>query len=455
MVAQCRHIDIHKKIADDCAFVQHIVNHQNTHDPQTGLPNLDLLLDRTEACLQQGSACHLLFIIANGVEEIGEYHGFEAALYVLKTISHRLNMGSSKERVAARIHGNLFATLGLSPKAEVFVAELYKTLARPIGWKSEIFQLTIHIGVVKHLDNHQSAQWLIQSGYAAAKESQRNNRRGGFCFFSQKSRESMEKEYQLGAGLQGAIADDSFSLAMQPLVDAKTGALSGAEVLIRWDSAVFGRVSPAEFIPIAERSGAIAEITDWVLKRTIAETRSWLDADCGMHVAVNISAVDLHRTEFVLRVEEVLRRYNIRPNNIVFEITESAISQDPVYAVQQLIALKKMGIKLALDDFGTGYSSLGQLNNLPIDVLKIDKAFISDFSKDHTAKSIVYAIVSLARALNIKTVAEGVETVEQLQFLRDAGVDTLQGYALSSPLKSRDFISLAQSGNPLPWSHLF
>lgn len=443
------------KPANDCVIIQQTVSHYKNRDPQTGLPNLDLLTEKVEIQLKSGNICHLLFSIINGIEEIGEYHGFEAALYVLQTTSRRLQAAFEKTGIVARIHGNLFASICSTPDIDIFVRQLHNNLAHPITWNNETFQLAVHIGVVKHGDAHKSAQSLIQSGYAAAKECQKHNHRGGFHFFSRELWQNMEKEYQIGIRLRSAIADGNFSLAMQPLIDAHTGLLHGAETLIRWQDLHLGSIPPSEFIPIAERNGTITDITDWVLDRALIESSHWLQSDHGAHIAINISAIDLYRPDLTIAIEKLLKKHNIKPRNVVIELTESAITQDPAQSLRQLLALKGTGIILALDDFGTGYSSLGQLKNFPIDIIKIDRTFISDLPSDEGAKSIIFTIVSLARALNVKTVAEGVETYDQLQFLRNAGVDSLQGYIISPPLNSHNFFSSIQKDSTPPWRHLF
>jgi EAL domain-containing protein (putative c-di-GMP-specific phosphodiesterase class I) len=245
--------------------------------------------------------------------------------------------------------------------------------------------------------------------------------------------------------LQAAVASGSLTLALQPIVDSADGCLLGAEALAHWHDEELGTVPPSVFIPIAERYGLINKITSWVLHQALDEAVAWQRRGLDLGVAVNISAIDLHQPELVADIQLALTSSGCEPARLTIELTESVHADDPHLALHQLQAIKKLGVSLSLDDFGTGYSSLGYLLSFPIDTLKIDQSFV--LGTPHNAESVVIvrAIIALARALGKSTVAEGIETKTQAEFLRDLGVDKFQGYFYSLPLSPEQFMALALS----------
>ncbi len=427
-----------------CPEEAKLKHYYSTHCAQTGLPNLDLLLEHVEFTLRDSSSRHMVVLIINGVNEIGEHHGAAAGLHSLRTIAQRMRDIVGVHGYAARLQGNLFAAVGNNVLPGQFAQQLMNVLQQPIYWRGEPLQLITAAGVVNNIDLVGSAESMLQAGYAAAKAALTQNALGGIRQYTPELGNQLERQYQISQRLRHAATSGALSLAMQPKIDAASGRIVGAEALVRWQDDVLGSVSPGEFIPIAERTGSISSITTWVLQQALQEAASWHEQGLDLQVAVNLSAIDLRQPGLVARIKSALEVCRCPPEKLIIELTESAVAEDPVQAIAQLKALKNLGISLSLDDFGTGYSSLSYLRRFPIDTLKIDRSFVTDIPVDPDAVAIVQSILALAKTMGMKTVAEGVETEAQAQFLRDADVDVLQGYLFSKPVAKDKFIELSE-----------
>jgi EAL domain-containing protein (putative c-di-GMP-specific phosphodiesterase class I) len=247
----------------------------------------------------------------------------------------------------------------------------------------------------------------------------------------------------LETGLRHALEDGSLALHYQPQVEMRTGRIIGAEALLRWEHPQRGPISPAAFIPIAEASGLIAPIGEWVLERACAQAAEWRKAGLPrIPIAVNVSGVQFHRQDLCEIVRRKLDQFGLDPSILHIEITETAIVAARERAVEVLTQLRKLGVRLALDDFGTGYSSLSYLRSFPIDTVKIDRSFVAEMLTDRTTGSIVEAIVSMSRILGLSVVAEGVEQRAQFAFLKRIGCDAVQGYAVSAAVPADQFVKL-------------
>ncbi|QEL55632.1 putative bifunctional diguanylate cyclase/phosphodiesterase [Chromobacterium paludis] len=432
--------------------VRALLRYQATHDIQTDLPNLDWLIEKTDQALAKGEKCSLIFLLVLGINEIGEQHGIAAALHALLIIAQRLQETMQDVGLAARIQGELFVAASAAPDPLALAERLRSALTQPLAWRGHVFHLEVSIGLARSEDVGKQAESLIQAGYIAAKDELLHNPRGGVRLFTQELGQKQERQYQIQARLPSAIQQGALSLALQAKVGARDGRVHGAEALVRWRDAQLGDISPAEFIPLAERNGTITDISLWVLRQALAEAAAWQRAGLNLSVAVNLSAIDLQRPQLIDDVRAALAQAGGTPDILNVELTESAVAQDPQWAIEQLRALKRLGVGLSLDDFGTGYSSLSYLRRFPIDTLKIDQSFVADTPGDTDAGAIVRAIIALAKTLGMKTVAEGVETGEQALFLRKLGVDELQGYLFSRPLPPETFLSLAQGFQPHTWA---
>jgi len=243
------------------------------------------------------------------------------------------------------------------------------------------------------------------------------------------------KRIALESNLRRALERDEFEVFYQPKVDAKTGQIGGVEALVRWQHPELGLIPPSEFIPLAEDTGLIEPLGEWVLRTACAQSHAWqTDGFASMFIAVNLSPRQFQQPNLLEIITDIIKTTGVNSTCLVLELTESSIMKNPEAAIETLRELKKMGIKIAIDDFGTGYSSLGYLKRLPIDILKIDRSFIFDVTTDADDAALVMAIITLAHNLSLKVVAEGVETEEQLRFLRLLRCDGWQGFLYSKPV---------------------
>ncbi|MBC7859308.1 MAG: bifunctional diguanylate cyclase/phosphodiesterase, partial [Burkholderiaceae bacterium] len=306
----------------------------------------------------------------------------------------------------------------------------------------EPMTLSTSIGVAVCPDDGNELDDLLRHADTAlhrAKEIGRDN----YAFFTECMDRAVREKLAIHNQLRGAIARNEFVVHYQPQVELKSGAMVGAEALLRWDNKVLGKVPPDLFIPLAEEYGLITAIGEWVLGTVCAQIRRWQDAGLGdIKVAVNLSGRQFAQDRTVQFVETTLREHGIPPACLGIEITEGAVMGDPQKAVLALQRLKDIGVGISLDDFGTGYSSLSYLKRFPIDVLKIDKSFVDDVTSSISDAAIALSVISLAHNLNMKVLAEGVETREQLAFLTEHGCDEMQGWYFSRALPADAFSAL-------------
>jgi EAL domain-containing protein (putative c-di-GMP-specific phosphodiesterase class I) len=312
-----------------------------------------------------------------------------------------------------------------------------EALKRPFTQGGMSFTVTASVGIALHPSDGASMDALMRRSDAAMREVKQAGR-AAFRFHRTRpdgddgqSRSRMRLDH----AMRQALAQDRFHLHYQPQVDLNSGAVVGAEALIRWRDPELGEISPGEFIPVAEESGFIVALGDWVLRRAVAQAAAWADAGLWMPVSVNVSALQFRRLDFVGMVERTLAETGFDPTRLELEITESTLLGNLDSAEGAMRRLKALGVKLALDDFGTGYSSLLYLRRFPFDRLKIDRSFVLSIEKAADAAAIVHAVVGLGRGLGMKVTAEGVETAEQHLFLRAAGVHCMQGYRFGRPME--------------------
>lgn len=413
-----------------------------THDPVTGLYCGPALIKMIDEALSLERPLSVLVIVMQGLYHHGERHGIPAGEHVLRTVAQRLSQVVGPEDFLARIEGEIFAVMSADPSPHGLAGRLCDAIMQPIPWGAVELHLSAAAGIVRGPEGWTNGSEMVPAGYTAARQSMQMDGRGGVAHFTDEMRQRMMRETCIEDRLWLALAGDQLTLAMQPKVQAKDGRILGAEALVRWQDEVLGIVSPAEFIPIAERSGIIGDLTAWVMRRALAQAAKWQDAGLDLTVAVNVSAVDLRQPNFVEMVRGFIDESGCRPERLVLELTESSLADDPVRAAKQFHALKEVGVSLSLDDFGTGYSSLSQLRHFPIDTLKIDRSFVLGTPEDQSAVAIVRTIIALAESLGMETVAEGVETADQAKILHQLGVDLLQGYLFSRPMSSEAFVAM-------------
>jgi diguanylate cyclase (GGDEF)-like protein/PAS domain S-box-containing protein len=420
---------------------QERVQYLATHDELTGLANRTLfaqLLDRAiQAAERHNRHCAVLFVDLDRFKIINDSLGHDAGDLLLKEIAARLTHCVRRVDVVARLGGDEFVVLldqisDPSAAAEVAKKVLSSVLA-PVHVHGHECRITASIGVAIYPLHAHDAPVLLKNADVAmylAKEEGKNN----FQLYSPQSSPMSVEHLVLEAHLARALEREEFSLQYQPRVNLATGAVTGAEALLRWWNPALGTVPPAQFIPLAETTGLIVSIGRWVLKAACEQNAAWQRRGApNVVVSVNLSPRQFRDPTLVADIADVLRETGLAPELLELEITESMIMHNVEMAAGKAAAIKRLGVRLAIDDFGTGYSSLAQLKRFPIDTLKVDRSFVRDIPGDADDRVITEAIVSLGKALGVTVVAEGVETEEQLAFLRTLGCDEMQGFLVRKP----------------------
>ena len=315
----------------------------------------------------------------------------------------------------------------------MFAGKVFDAFTSPLAVGDDEIIISISIGISLAPDDGIDSQTLLKNAGAALSHVRKN---GGdnYKFFTPDLRDTALSRMALENELRRALERGEFELHYQPKVDMVTGRMIGMEALLRWNHPDLGLVPPLDFIPLAEETGLIIPIGEWVLKTACAQTKMWHDQGFDLNIAVNLSPRQFQQTDLVGTINEIVRASGCDPGCLNLEVTESSIMNNAESAVTTLRELRSTGIKISIDDFGTGYSSLGVLKDLPIDVLKIDKTFVNDVTSKPDDAALVTAVITLAHNLRLKVVAEGVETDEQLKFLRQLHCDEWQGYLYSKPL---------------------
>jgi diguanylate cyclase len=423
-----------------------------THDPLTALPNRLLLADRiTQAiarCSRHRSQFALMVVDLDRFKSINESFGHVAGDEVLREISRRLQALMRKTDTLARFGGDelvmIVDEIVSQNGAEMVASGVLEQIRRPITVCGVEVQVSASIGVSVCPRDGTSVDELLKHADAAmyhAKKLGRNHAQ----FFMPTMNENSREKIELEGALRRALVNGEFELHYQPKVDVITGRIEAVEALIRWRHPTLGLISPAKFIPLAEESGLIVPMGEWVLRQACMQARAWQNAGMRpVRIAVNLSAKQFKQKLLFEIVSAALARADLDPSLLELELTESAVMEDAEQSVQILRRLSDHGIRIAVDDFGTGYSSLSYLRRLPLDKLKIDRAFIREIATSRDDAEIVRAIVSLAHSLRLKVIAEGVETEDQLRFLRSLGCDLYQGYLCSPPLTATELETLVR-----------
>jgi len=417
-------------------------------DTLTGLPNRRTLADRVAFSIalaqRDGSGFALLLANLDRFRHINDTLGHEFGDRVLVEAAGRLTSCLRQVDTIARLGGDEFVMLvheADAQGAEAAARRILDAMQQPFTQAGLGFTLTCSIGIALYPHDGACLDELVRRADAAMHEV-KDAGRAAYRFHeaSQCAADGDARgRLRLDTAMRQALAAGRFRLHYQPQVDMSSGKVVGAEALIRWRDPELGDVSPAEFIPVAEQSGFIIAIGDWVLRQAVAQAAHWHAQGRGLVVCVNVSAVQFHRAGFVDRVAEALADAALPPGLLELELTESILIQDAQEALLRLQALSQLGVKLAIDDFGTGYSSLGYLKRFPIDRLKIDRSFVRGLPSDASDAGIVHAIVNLGRALHLEIVAEGVETEDQRQFLLRTGCEQYQGFLFAPALDSVSF----------------
>lgn len=415
------------------------------HDPLTGLPNRTNLMQKMRVMINRAQIedkkIAILFLDLDRFKLINDTLGHDAGDLLLKAVAERIGRCVRNQDFVARLGGDEFTIIleGIAGKEVVskIATKICETISQPFVFLQQKMFVTTSIGVSMFPDDGADISTLMKHADSAMFRAKEN--RNDYCFYVQGMEDEIARRMQLERELRQAIGANELVLFYQPQIDLSNGKVMGAEALIRWNHPIHGLVSPDTFIPLAEESGLINQISDWVLEDACRQLKTWNDAGHNLKVAVNMSTKDIQSEGFNEKLQGMIDKYDISPNTLELEITESTLMEKPEELEGKLNAMRGMGITLAIDDFGSGFSSLNYLKRLPVDILKIDRMFIRDLDTDENDLAIVTGVVALATSMGLETVAEGVETLEQYHLLQKLGCDTCQGYYFSKPLPVPDF----------------
>jgi diguanylate cyclase (GGDEF)-like protein len=419
------------------------------YDVLTGLPNRSQLHERARQMLEQARTSRtpatVMMLDLDHFKDINDSLGHTVGDALLSELALRLTSCLRDGDMVARLGGDEFIfvlrNLGSGEASDVARKVLDLTGHSYSVGKHEL-RVSASIGIAVYPDDGQDVETLLQRADAAMYQVKRAGRHD-FRFFTAAMQQRAERHLQLVNALRYALEREQMHVVYQPQVSLKTGRIVGAEALLRWRTPELGVVSPAEFIPAAEESGLIIPIGDWVLRQAVRQARIWLEAGLPpLVMAVNLSAAQFRAADLPAKVAQILYEESLPPEYLELELTEGVAVQDPQGAIATMNHLHDRGIRMSIDDFGTGFSSLSHLKKFKVYKLKIDQSFVRDISTDAEDKAIVSAIINMARSLGLTTIAEGVETVEQLDFLREQLCDEMQGYHFSKPLPAPEFETL-------------
>lgn len=438
IVGVCRDITDRKHAEERMHFMA-------LHDALTGLPNRTLLVDRLEQNILQaerlGGRLTTLFIDLDNFKTVNDSLGHNAGDTLLKTVADRMVASVRASDTVARLGGDEFVILlvdkaGVAADVTPILEKIRAAIAEPILIEDQQFQVTCSIGAATFPGDGADANVLLLNADIAMYEAKENGR-DKIVSYTQGLDNAARERRSLQESLRGAIANNDLTLAYQPQIDLKTGRIFAVEALARWNHPILGEISPVKFIPLAEENGLIIPLGNWVLHEACRQNKAWQDAGIApITVCVNVSARQIKEPDWAKRVADVLLETGLKPQYLELEITESLLMQDIKQAIATMEELQAVGVNFAIDDFGTGYSSLSALKSLPVARLKIDRSFIRDLPHNASERNIAIAVISLGQKLNMRVIAEGVETDEQLAFLQDNDCDEMQGYHFSKPIQA-------------------
>lgn len=423
-----------------------------THDGLTGLrgrPEFELALDQAVHRCDTGGPCFsVLYIDLDNLHAVNDTLGHKAGDQVLREAAHRL---PGPGQIASRMAGDEFALLVPGDRSTALQAAkaVAARLAQPFAVDGHVARLSCSIGIAGY--PHHGARPQLVNKAMLAMRSVKALGGAAFAEYTPQMGEAQREQAELLRDLRLAVEQGTdFELYYQPKIDAQSLQVTAAEALLRWRHPQRGMVSPAVFIPLAERHGLIGVLGDWVIREACRQAGAWRRNGMRMRVAVNLSGAQLRQADLVARIESALSAHRIPAGRFTCEVTETVAMEDTEATRQAFERLRAAGVHVSIDDFGTGTSSLAQLRRLPAAELKIDRAFVSDLEQSHDARTIVRAIVQMAHTLDLRVVAEGVETEGQRDLLVQSGVDELQGYLFARPMTATALALWAADERPLP-----
>jgi diguanylate cyclase (GGDEF)-like protein/PAS domain S-box-containing protein len=422
------------------------LRHQAMHDSLTNLPNRTLLYDRLEKAIEtarpEQTMLGLMLMDLDRFKDVNDTFGHQFGDALLKQVAFRLQNQVHISDTVARLGGDEFAlvlpALRDADAAANAARKILHTLEQPFVVEGQVLEVGASIGIALYPDHGTDARTLMRRADVAmyaAKQAQ-----SGYRFHAEEQEPRDPDRLSLVVEMRHAIERGELELHYQPKLHLRSGLMTRAEVLMRWNHRKRGQLSPAMFVPLAERTGLIKSMTNWLLDHALEQCRTWQDAGAPVHLAVNISAKSLLDQSLPGQVNSILSKWDVDPRFLKIEITESSIMADPAHALAILSMLQSMGVRLSVDDFGTGYSSLTHLRELPIDEIKIDKSFVTGMVTSDADAAIVRTVIDLGHNLGKQVCAEGVEDEATWRMLRDMGCDLAQGYWIARPMKAADLM---------------
>ena len=420
-----------------------------THDSLTGLPNRTLFIDRLQqaanSAKRENSKLAVLILDLDRFKEVNDTLGHHNGDRLLKQVGARLSAVIRESDTLARIGGDEFGVILPNSQnkgdIEKIAAKIKNVLATSFNLDNLSLVVQMSIGASIFPEHGKDADTLIQKADVAMYAAKQNTL--GFTFYSKDFDKHNPKRLTLMGELRQAIQHDELLLHFQPKILSTTGALHAVEALVRWNHPIHGMMPPDDFIPLAERTGLIEDLTIWVLKRALGQCSNWHEKKNSIGMAVNVSSLCLLNPEFPEILTGLLSSHNLPPQSLIIEITETSVMGDPDRALAILNRIHGQGVKISIDDFGTGYSSLSYLKQLPVSELKIDKSFVMDMLNNESDAAIVLATIQLGHALGLQVVAEGVESQQILDQLRSMGCDLQQGFFISRPIPAEELTAWA------------
>ena len=424
------------------------------NDPLTGLSNRTWFGHQLELAVQeaQGSGEHIAVLLLNldRFKDVNDSYGHTTGDEVLKHIARQVQSALRPGDVLGRMAGDELAVVARNLRHADGAAAMARHLIRAVAepWRSpdglEVVA-GVSVGICMFPEHAGTTELLLQGAHAAVYGAKARGR-GAWCFFHEAMTQAARERLELESRLRLALAQGHLQMYYQPQMDIATGRIQGAEALVRWNDPQEGLISPARFIPVAETSGVIGPLGEWVVREVCRQGQQWREAGLPpLTLALNVSPRQFHLTDLAGCTAAALHASGFPAALLELEITESALAERTEEARQVLVRLRELGVRIAVDDFGTGYSSLAQLKRFPIDVLKIDQGFIRDIPQSEDDMAISAAIIAMGHSMGLSVLAEGVETEGPLAFLRERGCDAYQGYLCSRPVPADEFVALLRA----------
>ena len=416
-------------------------------DSDTGLPNRATFIQKLNRTIKlaknKKAKFSLIGIDIDRFKKINDHLGHHAGDTILRQLAHRIEKSLDSKHYLGRFSEDKFFILLQDVDEEEHIkkitTQILQEIAKPIYYKGKELYLTGSIGVSLFPSDGKAAGYLLKNTDIAIDIAKFN---GGnqMAFFANAMAKDSFNRLELESALHMALTRNELEIHYQPLLNIQTNKIVSAEALLRWNSKTLGNIPPSEFIPIAEETGMINSIGKWVLFEACRQLKEWQSKGINIGVSVNVSVKQFQQPTFVSHVESILQKTNLDSKYLTLELTESATLEDIDYSIETIKSLQSLGVKIAVDDFGTGYSSLSYLKNLPINILKLDRSFIAELDRDTSDYSIVQAIIMMTKGLKVKVLAEGVETKNQLDILKELNCDYVQGYYISKPVPKEELL---------------